>query len=73
MNSREDGQRALRHFGAQRFVETSLSDYEPVFAMARLAGVDLTTLTLLENRQEPGVNDRAQTPPPRPRAGDRRK
>ena len=41
MHTREEGQRALRQFRAQRFIETSASDYEPVFAMARSAGMDL--------------------------------
>jgi phosphonate transport system substrate-binding protein len=41
MNAAEDGQRALRQFKAQRFVETSKSDYQPVFDMAREAGIDL--------------------------------
>lgn len=36
-----DGQRALRQFQAQRFVETSMQDYQPVFDMAREAGLDL--------------------------------
>jgi phosphonate transport system substrate-binding protein len=46
MNTREDGQRALRQFKAQRFVETSARDYEPVFTMARQAGVDLAAWPL---------------------------
>jgi phosphonate transport system substrate-binding protein len=41
MHAREDGQRVLRKFQAQRFVQTTLKDYEPVFAMAREAGIDL--------------------------------
>ena len=48
MDSREDGQRALRQFQAQRFIPTSMSDYEPVFAMARQAGLDLADWPLRE-------------------------
>ena len=50
MHEREDGQRALRQFGAQRFVATSLRDYEPVFTMSREAGVDLASWPLRELR-----------------------
>ena len=50
MHAREDGQRALRQFGAQRFIETSLRDYDPVFAMAREAGVDLAGWPLRDLR-----------------------
>lgn len=46
MNSREDGQRVLRQFQAQRFVATTLKDYDPVFKMARQAGIDLATWPL---------------------------
>jgi phosphonate transport system substrate-binding protein len=48
MNTREDGQRALRQFQAQRFVETGPLDYEPVFTMARQAGIDLAAWPLRE-------------------------
>jgi phosphonate transport system substrate-binding protein len=50
MHQREDGQRTLRQFGAQRFIATTLADYEPVFAMAREAGVDLSTWSLRDLR-----------------------
>jgi phosphonate transport system substrate-binding protein len=48
MHTREDGQRALRQFQAQRFVETGPPDYEPVFTMARQAGIDLAAWPLRE-------------------------
>jgi phosphonate transport system substrate-binding protein len=48
MHAREDGQRALRQFQAQRFVETSARDYEPVFTMAKQAGIDLASWPLRE-------------------------
>ena len=48
MNTRADGQRALRQFQAQRFVETGAADYEPVFTMARQAGIDLAAWPLRE-------------------------
>ena len=48
MNTREDGQRALRQFQAQRFVATSATDYEPVFTMARQGGLDLAAWPLRE-------------------------
>lgn len=50
MHARENGQRALRQFGAQRFVATAQSDYDPVFAMAREAGVDLAGWPLRDLR-----------------------
>ena len=50
MNTRPDGQRALRQFRAQRFIATSLSDYDPVFTMAREAGVDLSAWSLRDLR-----------------------
>ncbi len=46
MNSNEAGQRVLRQFQAQRFVATTLKDYDPVFTMARQAGIDLATWPL---------------------------
>jgi phosphonate transport system substrate-binding protein len=48
MNARPEGQRALRQFQAQRFVATGASDYEPVFTMAKEAGVDLAGWPLRE-------------------------
>ncbi len=48
MNTRPDGQRALRQFQAQRFVETGATDYQPVLAMAREAGIDLAAWPLRE-------------------------
>ena len=50
MHTREEGQRALRQFQAQRFVATGASDYEPVFTMARTAGIDLAAWPLRELR-----------------------
>lgn len=43
MNEDTDGQLVLERLGAQRFIETSDKDYEPVFDYARKAGIDLTT------------------------------
>jgi len=48
MNTSADGQRALRQFQAQRFVETGATDYEPVFTMAKQAGIDLAAWPLRE-------------------------
>jgi len=48
MNTSADGQRALRQFQAQRFIETGVGDYEPVFTMARQAGIDLAAWPLRE-------------------------
>ncbi len=48
MHTREDGQRALRQFQAQRFIETGANDYEPVFTMARQGGLDLAAWPLRE-------------------------
>ncbi|MHB8835861.1 MAG: phosphate/phosphite/phosphonate ABC transporter substrate-binding protein [Candidatus Methylomirabilia bacterium] len=48
MNTGEDGQRALRQFQAQSFVATGADDYEPVFSMAKQAGLDLRAWPLRE-------------------------
>ena len=48
MNTREDGQRALRQFQVQRFVETGANDYAPVITMAQEAGIDLAAWPLRE-------------------------
>lgn len=48
MNGSADGQRALRQFQAQRFIATGAADYEPVFAMAKEAGIDLAAWPLRE-------------------------
>ena len=50
MHAREDGQRVLRQFGAQRFIATTMRDYDPVFVMAREAGVDLAGWPLRDLR-----------------------
>lgn len=50
MNTTEDGQRALRQFGAQRFIPTTVRDYNPVFVMASEAGVNLATWPLRDLR-----------------------
>jgi phosphonate transport system substrate-binding protein len=36
-----EGAEVLRRFGALRFIETSAADYEPVFLLARKAGIDI--------------------------------
>jgi len=46
MDSREDGQRVLHQFQAQRFVATTLKDYIPVLTMTRQAEIDLATWPL---------------------------
>ena len=48
MSDRADGQRALRQFQAQRFAATGVGDYEPVFTMAKQAGIDLAAWPLRE-------------------------
>jgi phosphonate transport system substrate-binding protein len=48
MSSSADGQHALRQFKAQRFIATGAADYEPVFAMAKEAGIDLAAWPLRE-------------------------
>lgn len=48
MNTRADEQRALRQFQVQRFVATTAADYQPVFTMAREAGLDLAAWPLRE-------------------------
>jgi phosphonate transport system substrate-binding protein len=41
MDAEPAGQRALRRFGAIRFIPTTKSDYRPVFEIAERAGIDL--------------------------------
>jgi phosphonate transport system substrate-binding protein len=41
MHEDPEGRKVLDSFGAARFIETSDSDYEPVFKYARAAGLDL--------------------------------
>jgi len=36
-----EGAAVLQQFGALRFIETSISDYQPVFEMAKKAGIDI--------------------------------
>jgi phosphonate transport system substrate-binding protein len=48
MDTHENGQRALRQFQVQRFIETGANDYAPVFTMANEAGVDLAAWPLRE-------------------------
>jgi phosphonate transport system substrate-binding protein len=36
-----EGARVLAQFGAQRFIETTAADYQPVFELAARAGIDL--------------------------------
>ncbi len=50
MERSEEGKRALRRFQAQRFIPTTLADYEPVVAMARSAGIDLAQWPLRDMR-----------------------
>jgi len=53
MNTSADGQRALLMFQARRFIETSASDYAPVFTMARQAGLDLAAWPLQARGGQP--------------------
>ncbi len=41
MHEDPEGRAVLDGFGALRFVETSNSDYDPVFRYAREVGIDL--------------------------------
>lgn len=43
MDKDEEGKKVLSKFGAQRFIETTDSDYEPVFRIVGSAGIDLKT------------------------------
>ncbi len=38
-----DGKAVLIRFGAIRFIDTTARDYEPVFDMAKQAGIDIRT------------------------------
>ena len=43
MNKDPEGQKILKDYGALGFIETKEKDYEPVFDLARKAGIDLAT------------------------------
>jgi len=43
MDRDEEGKRVLSRFGAQRFIETTERDYEPVFRVVDRAGIDIKT------------------------------
>ena len=43
MNKDPEGQKILKDYGALSFIETKEKDYEPVFDLARKAGMDLAT------------------------------
>jgi phosphonate transport system substrate-binding protein len=42
MNKDPEGLKVLEKFGALKFIETTAQDYQPVFDMARQAGIDMT-------------------------------
>lgn len=48
MHESADGQRTLRQFRAQRFIDTSFEDYRSVADMAKRAGIDLEAWPLRE-------------------------
>ena len=48
MHQDKEGLQVLEKFGAEKFIETSAGDYEPVFEYAKEVGVDLATY---ENRE----------------------
>jgi ABC-type phosphate/phosphonate transport system substrate-binding protein len=43
MHETPDGIKALQEFGAVRFMETTLKDYQPVFDYAQHIGLDLSS------------------------------
>lgn len=38
-----EGKKVLQQFGAEKFIETTQADYQPVFEMAKKGGIDVTT------------------------------
>jgi phosphonate transport system substrate-binding protein len=50
MDELPEGRTALEKFGALRFIETSVSDYQPVIDMADKAGINLTEWPLRDVR-----------------------
>ncbi len=44
-----EGRTILENFGARRFVETTRSDYDPVFQYAEHVGIDMSTYDYLNN------------------------
>lgn len=42
LDSTPDGIAALKQFGAQKFIETTEKDYQPVFDMAKKGGIDIS-------------------------------
>lgn len=43
LDSDGDGKNVLKQFGALKFIETTVRDYQPVFEMAKSAGIDIKT------------------------------
>jgi len=43
LNADSDGKNALKQFGALKFIETTVRDYQPVFEMSKSAGIDIKT------------------------------
>jgi phosphonate transport system substrate-binding protein len=41
LHNEPEGKSVLEHFGALKFIETTATDYQPVFAMANKAGIDM--------------------------------
>lgn len=41
MDNNPEGKEVLEKFGVQRFIETTVKDYSPVFDIAEKAGIDL--------------------------------
>ena len=43
LDADSDGKNVLKQFGALKFIETTVGDYQPVFEMAKSAGIDIKT------------------------------
>ena len=41
LNGDPEGENVLKKFGAMKFIETTVGDYQPVFEMAKKAGIDI--------------------------------
>ncbi|MBI5675420.1 MAG: phosphate/phosphite/phosphonate ABC transporter substrate-binding protein [Nitrospirae bacterium] len=49
MHNDPEGEKILKTFGARKFIETTINDYEPVFKYAREIGLDLATYDYLND------------------------
>ena len=49
MSQDKEGRAVLKEFGAKEFIETTEKDYQPVFDIAKKAGIDLVKYNYLND------------------------